>query len=92
MDAVREFDSEFLRVFPHAMLTDAPHLGLKRFLVRTFLRSYRHLPRRLLTPRPRATPATFQMSAQMGPDFGLVIPSFLLRGPNFIYVFDAWPR
>jgi hypothetical protein len=92
MDAVREFESEFSRVFPNATLADAPYLGLRRFLVRAFRRSYRHLPRRVLTPRPRAIPGTFQMSVQMGPDFALAIPSFLLRGPNFIYMFDAWPR
>ncbi|MGO9287500.1 MAG: glycosyltransferase [Polyangia bacterium] len=92
MDAVREFESEFLRVFPHATLTDAPHLGTKRFLVRVFRRTYRHHPRALLTRRLRSTPGTFQMSVQMGPDFALAIPSFLLRGPNFIYMFDAWPR
>jgi hypothetical protein len=92
MDAVREFESEFLRVFPHATLTGAPHLGLKRFLVRLFRRSYRHFPPALLTRRPRWVPGYFQMSVQMGPDFGLVIPAFLLRGPNFIYMFDGWPR
>jgi hypothetical protein len=92
MDAVREFESDFLRIFPDARILAPAHIRVKRLAIRV-IRKTRHLLPRL--PYYREVPAgdaTFQLSVQMGPDFGLVIPDFLIRGPNFIYMFDAWPR
>ena len=92
MDAVDEFESELQLVFPHVDVQDVHLLSFKRLAIRAFRRARSYLPSSLLRLAPHPTGGSVQLSVQMGPDFASVIPHFLQGGPNFIYMFDGWPR